>query len=469
MIRPLLDGKRLHPGPVIALVILLFLGYSGQDRPDQLNQVKQRGELTMLTRNGASTYYIGPDGPTGLEVELVRGFAEYLGVELNIVSAQSFRELPELLEAGAGDLIAANLSRTPEREERFNFGPDYQHSSILVLYRRGQARPRRFADLVGLKLMVIADSSYEETLDLARMDLPELSWEPRDDVGMEELLLAVSDGAIDATLVDSTIYELNGHFYPRVSVGFELPGLSGQAWAFPGGEDRSLAEAAQRYFRELEESGSLQPLLDAFYGAEARMDRVGMHTFTRQLRRRLPPLVPIFRETAEAYGLDWRLLAAISYQESHWDPNASSYTGVRGLMMLTLKTANQLGVKDRLDPRQSVDGGARYLVNLRERIPERIPEPDRTWMALAAYNMGMGHLEDVRVLTQRQGGDADSWEDVSQRLELITQERYYRDTRYGYARGHEARQFVANVRSYYDTLVWMDTREHPLLATGTAP
>jgi membrane-bound lytic murein transglycosylase F len=286
---------------------------------------------------------------------------------------------------------------------------------------------------------------------------------------MEELLLAVSDGAIDATLVDSTIYELNGHFYPRVSVGFELPGLSGQAWAFPGGEDRSLAEAAQRYFRELKESGSLQPLLDAFYGAEARMDRVGMHTFTRQLRRRLPPLVPIFRETAEAYGLDWRLLAAISYQESHWDPNASSYTGVRGLMMLTLKTANQLGVKDRLDPRQSVDGGARYLVNLRERIPERIPEPDRTWMALAAYNMGMGHLEDVRVLTQRQGGDADSWEDVSQRLELITQERYYRDTRYGYARGHEARQFVANVRSYYDTLVWMDTREHPLLATGTAP
>ena len=137
MIRPLLDGKRLHPGPVIALVILLFLGYSGQDRPDQLNQVKQRGELTMLTRNGASTYYICPDGPTGLEVELARGFAEYLGVELNIVSAQSFRELPELLEAGAGDLIAANLSRTPEREERLNFGPDYQHSSILVLYRRG--------------------------------------------------------------------------------------------------------------------------------------------------------------------------------------------------------------------------------------------------------------------------------------------------------------------------------------------
>ena len=199
------------------------------------------------------------------------------------------------------------------------------------------------------------------------------------------------------------------------------------------------------------------------------MDLVGMHTFTRQLRRRLPPLVPLFKEVAKAYDLDWRLLAAISYQESHWDPLASSYTGVRGLMMLTLKTAEQLGVDDRLDPRQSVDGGARYFVDLRERIPERIPEPDRSWMALAAYNMGMGHLEDVRILTQRQGGDPDSWKDVSQRLGLITQERYYRETRYGYARGHEARQYVSNIQSYYDTLIWMDTREHPLLAEDISP
>ena len=170
MIRPLFDGSRFKPGPVIALAVLLFLGYSGQDRPNHLGKVQQRGELTMLTRNGASTYYLGPDGPTGLEVELVRGFAEFLGVELNILPAQSFRELPELLEAGAGDLIAANLSRTPEREERFNFGPDYQQSSILVLYRRGQKRPRRFEDLVGLNLMVIADSSYEETLELAKKE-----------------------------------------------------------------------------------------------------------------------------------------------------------------------------------------------------------------------------------------------------------------------------------------------------------
>ena len=132
-------------------------------------------------------------------------------------------------------------------------------------------------------------------------------------------------------------------------------------------------------------------------------------------------------------------------------------------MMLTRRTANHLGVTDRLDPKQSIDGGARYFVELRDRIPDRIPEPDRSWMALAAYNMGMGHLEDVRVLTQKQGGDPDAWADVKKRLPLLTQETYYRETRYGYARGHEARQYVENIQSYYETLVWMDTREHPLL------
>ena len=166
---------------------------------------------------------------------------------------------------------------------------------------------------------------------------------------------------------------------------------------------------------------------------------------------------------ADAYSVDWRLLAAIGYQESHWDPQASSYTGVRGIMMLTERTATQMGLTDRLDPQQSIDGGARYFLRLHGRIPDRIEEPDRTWMALAAYNMGLGHLEDARVLTQSLGGDPDSWDDVAQRLELLSQEKWHSQTRYGYARGREARQFVENIQSYYETLVWMDTREHPLL------
>jgi len=454
--------SRALKSALTALVALPFL-LSGNDRPTWLDQVLQRGSLTILTRNGASTYYLGPDGPTGPEVELAREFADYLGVELQIEVADAFAQLAVMLAQRKGELIAANLTRTPERELRFNFGPDYLETSTVVVYRRGQPQPESLAELVGRKIMVIAGSSYEETLRAAQMDLPGLEWEPRADVGMEDLLLAVADGAIDATLVDTNIYELSKPYYPRIDAAFTLPGTLPHAWAFPPGSDDSLVQKARAFLRQIEHNGRLAALHQAFYATGERMDRVGMFQFLRQVRVRLPPLIPVFREVGEAYDIDWRLLAAIGYQESHWDPEASSYTGVRGIMMLTERTATAMGLTDRLDPRQSIDGGARYLLRLRERIPDRIQEPDRTWMALAAYNMGMGHLEDARVLTQKQGGDPDAWIDVERHLDLLAQEKWHSQTRYGYARGHEARQFVANIRSYYETLVWMDTRDHPSL------
>jgi membrane-bound lytic murein transglycosylase F len=442
----------------------LFFLCSGDDRPSQLEQVLQRGSLTMLTRNGASSYYLGPDGPTGPEYVLVRSFADFLGVDLEVKVAVAFNQLDGLLKSGRGDLIAANLAQTPEREKHFSFGPPYLETSTVVIYRRGEPRPRSVEDLVGRTIMVIAGSSYEEALENAARHLPELAWESRSDLGMESLLLAVSDGAIDITLADSTIYQINGHYYPRVAVGFSLPGNLPLAWAFSPGADNSLVREAYAFMEQARSDGLLQTIHDAFFTREDRLDRVGMYQFMQQVRDRLPAFLPMFQEVAAAHGMDWRLLAAIGYQESHWRADAASYTGVRGLMMLTRRTARQLGVTDRLNPLQSIEGGARYFLRLHSRIPARIPEPDRTWMALAAYNMGMGHLEDVRVLTQKQGGDPDSWEDVNLRLDLLSKEQWYQQTRHGYARGYEAKQYVGNIRNYYEILVWMDTQDHPLLA-----
>ena len=423
----------------------------------------QRGNLTMLTRNGASSYYLGPEGDTGPEYELVKNFSDYLGVDLDIRVAPAFNQLSVLLSQGQGDLIAANLTRTPSRERVFNFGPDYLDTSILVVYRRGEARPKTIADLQGRKIMVIAGSSYEEALASASEQHPGLEWEPRSDVGIEELLLAVADGAIDYTLIDSSIYNLNTHFYPKVAKAFALPGTLPHAWAFPAGSDHSLLHQARTFVQQARNNGQLQAINEAFYQPRARLDRVGMFQFLEQVRERLPPLLPVFQDVANAHDMDWRLLAAIGYQESHWIPDAASYTGVRGIMMLTRRTAKQLGLTDRLDPEQSIEGGARYFQQLRSRIPARIQEPDRAWLALAAYNMGMSHLEDARVLTQKRGGNPDSWDDVNMNLDLLSQEKWYRDLRFGYARGFEAKQYVENIRSYYDILIWMETREHPLL------
>jgi membrane-bound lytic murein transglycosylase F len=266
--------------------------------------------------------------------------------------------------------------------------------------------------------------------------------------------------------VDANILAMNHDFYPRVAAAFTVGGNQSQAWAYRTGNDDSLMQAAEVFLQQVRSDGRLASIQERFESDRSQIDRLGMHRFMERVRERLPEFLPVFKEVADAHGLDWRLLAALSYQESHWDPLAASHTGVRGLMMLTKSTATAMGLDDRLDPWQSIEGGARYLARMQKRIPSRIQEPDRTWMALAAYNIGLGHLVDARVLTQRQGGNPDLWLDVRSRLSMLTQEKYYRDLKHGYARGFEAQRHVRNIRGFYDTLVWMDTREHPLLVVS---
>lgn len=126
------------------------------------------------------------------------------------------------------------------------------------------------------------------------------------------------------------------------------------------------------------------------------------------------------------------------------------------MMMLTLRTAKQLGISNRLDPKQSIKGGASYLRRVLNKVPERIQEPDRTWFALAGYNVGWGHVEDARIITQKQGGNPDKWADVKTRLPLLQKSKWYKNTKHGYARGSEPVKYVDNIRRYYDVLVWQD-------------
>jgi membrane-bound lytic murein transglycosylase F len=155
--------------------------------------------------------------------------------------------------------------------------------------------------------------------------------------------------------------------------------------------------------------------------------------------------------------MDWRLLAAIGYQESYWNPQAVSPTGVRGLMMLTQPTAKHLGVSNRVDPGQSIDGGSHYIRTLIDKMPSPIKEPDRTWMALAAYNVGINHLEDARMITRRRGRDPNRWKDVKESLPLLSRRTWFKKTKHGYARGIEPVRFVTRIRAYYDVLVKIDS------------
>ena len=205
------------------------------------------------------------------------------------------------------------------------------------------------------------------------------------------------------------------------------------------------------FFGYTKQSGHLASLEEKYIGHIGSFDYVDTRAFIRALDSKLPQWSPLFKEYSDEF--DWRLVAALAYQESHWNPLAKSPTGVRGMMMLTLPTAKSVGVTNRLDPKQSVRGGVDYLRRMVSRIPDSIDEHEKIWFALASYNVGYGHMMDARRLTKKQGGNPDAWADVKDRLPLLRQKKYYSQTRYGYARGDEARNYVENIRRYYQSII----------------
>ena len=426
----------------------------------QLDRVKDSGELRVLTRNSGTTYYEGPNGPAGLEYDLAAGFAEYLGVKLNIETPESLSQILRKIQFGAADMAAAGLTVTAERQAVLDFSTSYQRITPQLVYRVGVRTPKNLNELQG-NLEVVADSSHAERLRALQDEYPNLSFRETSELDSEQLLNLVWEQVIDYTVADSNEVAISRRFYPELRVAFDISSAEPLAWAFPRGEDRSLIEKADEYLKTLKDNGKLDRLLERYYGYVTDFDYVGTRRYMKHMEQRLPQFRQWFEEAGEMTGIDWRLLAAIGYQESHWNPKAVSPTGVRGIMMLTRDTMQHLGItKSRLDPQASIEGGARYIARVKNRIPKRIGEPDRTWMALAAYNVGFGHLEDARVLVQSEGADPDKWIDVKKYLPLLSQKKWYKQTRHGYARGNEPVRYVENIRSYYDILVWVTDRDN---------
>jgi membrane-bound lytic murein transglycosylase F len=435
----------------------------------ELDRVIKRGELVVATRNTPSTYFEGPDGPMGFEYDLARAFADDLGVKLRIVVPENLGDIFKLLSQHDIDLAAAGLTITESRKRQFLFGPAIDEIREQVIYREGRKKPKSVKDLVGHSLEVIANSSHAERLGEIHHQYPDLTWTEQPEMDSEELLLLIKEGVVDFTIADSNEVSLVRRYTPELRVGFNFSGPKQLAWAFPKLKDESLYFAARDFLNRARENGLIQQIRERYYGTARRLNYVGTQIYMGHINNRLPTYREDFKEAGEHLNIDWRLIAAMSYQESQWNPKAKSPTGVRGLMMLTLDTAKHMGVNNRLDPKQSILGGAKYFAHLRERLPESILEPDRTWMTMAAYNIGYGHLEDARQITLLQGDNPDKWIDVMKHLPLLMRKKWYKQTRYGYARGLEAMNYVQNIRSYYDILIWMTEKEKTHQESGPPP
>lgn len=430
--------------------------------PTTLEQVKSSGTLVVISRNGPTTYYEGSAGHTGFEYVMAKAFAKHLGVKLEVREMEDLGEMLDKVGTDAGQLAAAGLTVTEKRASKVQFAEPYLQVTQQLIYRSGTAKPQSVEDLYGKRVMVISNSSHSERLKELQREYRGLAWEEQHDVDMLDLLEMVHNGKIDYTIVDSNAYQINRPVYPKATVAFDISEPQDLAWAFPQQKDTSLFNEAQKFFKSIKQTGAIDDAMETFYGHLGEIDYSGAILFAHRLESRLPKWEEHLKAAAVKNDLDWQLLAALSYQESHWNPKAKSPTGVRGFMMLTLNTAKEVGVKNRLNAEQSIYGGARYFKSLHSRIPERITEPDRTWLTLAAYNVGLGHLEDARILTEHMGGNPDKWADVKEQLPLLAKRKYYKFTKHGYARGWEAVDYVQNIRNFHTIIAWNEIENQRL-------
>ena len=437
---------------LLAMLCLPFI-LSASHTPTALETVLASGELRIISRNGPTTYYEGRQGLDGYEYTLAKAFADHLGVKLSITEEENFGNIFHTVGSDAGHMAAAGLTVSEQRQQKVKFPRPYMQVTQEVLYRAGTKRPFKPEDMLGKSILVISNSSHVERLKQLKNELPELRWHEQSDVEMSDLMEMVHTGSIDYAIVDSNAYDMNRSLYPRARRAFTISEAPQDiAWAFPKGVDNSLYDLANGFIADAEATGMLTEMNEKYYGHVDGMDAGSAFTFARRIQQRLPRWQEYLEIAGDMFDLDWQLLAAVSYQESHWNSKATSYTGVRGLMMLTKTTAKEVGVKDRLDPIQSIYGGAKYFRKIFDRIPDSIQGADRTWLSLAAYNIGFGHMEDARILTQRMGGNPNKWTDVRSHLPLLTKRKYYRTTKHGYARGWEAVRYVQSIRSFYNTI-----------------
>ncbi len=437
---------------LIALSACVLLGCG--NNPSQAQRVlpwAESKELTVLVQNGPTTLYVDAEGRySGIEYDLVTRFADLNGLKVRFIMVATYAEVVQRLKQHEAHL-AVGVHRGVDGAGLL-FGPAYQNVTPVLVYPASRNEAQVLSEIQQGKGVLSTLPQYVDSLSQQKAKYPNLQLNTADQVDNEDLIEQVSTGKLAYALVDSHAADVAQNYYPNVAISKSFVDSTQQlSWAVRG-EDPQLRAMISSYFRQVIAEGSLSRLQDRYYGHVNRVDSLDALTYLGRIKSTLPKFRATFLKAEEETGIDWRLLAALAYQESHWNNESISPTGVRGIMMLTNDTASLLRV-DRLNPSESILGGARYIQMMRKNIPKSVPEPDRTWQALAAYNIGLGHVEDARTLALRMNINPDNWTDLKGVLPLLRKPEHFSTLKYGYARGGAPVIYVETLKSYYDILV----------------
>lgn len=442
---------------MIALMSLLLLAISCEfdissfkTDTSLLNSIIEKGELTVITRNNAHCYYSYRDQEMGFEHDLAKAFADYLGVSLKIRIAEKWEGMiPDLLD-GSGDLIAASMTITPKRRQDVLFSNSYMDIQQYLIVHRSNLAIKSIEDLPGQTIHVRRGTSYQERLETLVTQIPDLNIELHEDIPTEELIRQVADQEINITIADDNIALLNRRYYPQAVMAGPVADKENLGWAVKP-DAHKLLEKINQFFKQIQEDGRYEEFRKQYYAEVKQFDYLDLKIYHRRLATRLPKYQPIVMAASREFGFDWRLIAAQMYQESHFRRYARSHAGAYGLMQLTKRTAKSLDVTDITDPEQNIYAGVSHLHYLYDYFDIE-NESDRLSIALAAYNIGQGHLRDAQKLAIKLRMDPQKWTTLEKTLPLLRYRKYYKNATYGYCQGTEPVSYVKQIKIYYDIL-----------------
>ncbi len=435
----------------VLLSILSILTGACSDSPSQLKQIQTKGEIRVAIIAIPPLYFPDESLIQGYDHDIMQAYARSIGAYPKIIRAETLGEVKRLLIQNKVDTgIIGSLPPLPDKTIMMSIG--YNPINWFVIGHQREKLPKDLNAVADGAIAVAKGGRPSLVLSHLKADGNIPNWREIPDANTRQLIKQVNSNQVKLTVVDADIYTYYRHLYPKTKVAFSLQGRFPSGWLTLKKEDTSLVDSINAFIIRYKNHRRAERLHHVYFDHLSTLNYVDTLYYLKRIKDVWPRLADLFREAAQESDFDPLLLAAISYQESHWNKNARSFTGVRGLMMLTQDTAKRVGITNRLDPEQSVLGGAKYLRILKASLSGRISEPDRSWMALAAYNVGLGHLEDARILTQQAGDDPDSWIDIEKHLPKLSREEWYQGTKHGYARGNEPIKFVRRIRRYYDIL-----------------
>lgn len=437
---------------IMAVLFIFSVCYCGCEKEQGpiLQGILKAGEITVYTRNNAHCYYLYREEAMGFEYDLAKAFADYLGVKLKVRIAEKWDGMIPALMEGTGSFIAASMTIMPKRKKWVSFSNGYMPIQQYVIVHRNNRSIRRPEDLAGKTIHIRAGTSYEERLNLLKNKGIDFEIKLHDDLATEELIRQVAEEKIEVTIADSNIALLNQRHYPQAVLACPISEQEFLGWAV-NRNARNLLYRINCFFKTIKESGKFNEIYNKYYGNIDNFDYVDLRAYHRRLKSRLPKYKKIIMEAADYHGFDWRLIAAQIYQESHFNPQAESHSGAKGLMQLTSSTAQSLGVKEILNPEQNINAGVQHLKALYNYF-EKAKGRNRLFIALAAYNVGQGHILDAQNIARKMNLDSNKWSSLSKTLPLLTYQKHYKKARYGYCRGTEPIEYINKIMIYYDIL-----------------